>query len=120
MKKMTKSILACAVALALATVGTSQARANGWPVAAGVAGGLAAGTVIGVTIASATAPAYYAYPPAVYPAPVVVRAPAPAWYYPRPVIVAPPLPYVYPGFRAGYWWGPRYYGYRGYRGYRRL
>jgi len=121
MKTMTKSILAGAVALALATVGTSQAQAGGWAVAGGVMGGLAAGTVIGATIASASTPAYYAYPapaypvPAyyAYPAPVVVRAPVPAYCYTRPVVVAAPVPYVYPLVRAGYWWGPRYhYGYR--------
>jgi hypothetical protein len=123
MKTMTKSIMAGAVALALVTVGTSQAQARGWPVAGAVVGGLAAGTVIGTTIASASAPAYYGYPAysaPVYPAPIVVQAPAPAWYYPRPVVVAAPVPYYgYPAVRAGFWWGPRYhYGY-GYRGYRR-
>jgi hypothetical protein len=134
MKTLTKSLIAGAVALALVTVGTQQAQAGGWPIAAGVVGGLAAGTVIGATVASASAPAYYGYPAPVYPAPAYgyaapvypgpVVAPAPA-YYPRPVVVAAPYPYYYgyPGFRAGFGWGPGYrygYGYRGgYRGYRR-
>jgi hypothetical protein len=126
MKTMTKSILAGAVALALATVGTSQAQAGGWAVAGGVVGGLAAGTVIGATIASAYDPAYYGYPAPMYRAPAYYAYSAPAYpalapacYYPRPVVVAAPFPYVYPAVRAGYAWGPRYhYGY-GYRGYRR-
>jgi hypothetical protein len=126
MKTITKSMLAGAVALALVTVGTEQARA--WPVAPVVVGSVAAGAVIGATVASATAPAYYAYPgpvvaPPVYaapvcPAPVVVRAPVVC--YPPTVVVGAPFHYWYPGYRGGYAWGPRYhygYGYRG--GYRR-
>ena len=126
MKTMTKSIMAGALALALVTVGTPQAQAGGWPVAGAVVGGLAAGAVIGATVASAAAPAYYGYPAPAYPAPAYGYAapvyPAPVYYCPRPVVVAAPFPYVYPGVRTGYWWGPRYhygYGYRGYRGYRR-
>jgi hypothetical protein len=117
MKTVTKSIIACAVALAVATVGTSQAKAGPWAVAAGVTGGLAAGAVIGATVASAYHPDYYGYPGAVYPGPVV--AIAPAWCYPRPIVVAPPVPYVYPGFRVGYGWRPHYGYWGGYRGYRR-
>jgi hypothetical protein len=116
MKTMTKSILAGAIALALATAGTSKAQAGVWPVAGAAVGGLAVGTVIGATIANASAPAYYAYPAAAYPAPVVAQAPVPAYCYPGPVVVAARVPYVYPRVRAGFWWGPRYrYGYRGYR-----
>ncbi len=132
MKTLTKSIMAGAVALALVTVGTQQARAGGWPIAAGVVGGLAVGTVVGASIASASAPAYYGYPAPVYPAPgyayAATACPAPVVAvapvcYPRPVVVAAPFPYYgYPGVRAAYWGGPRYgyaygYGYRGYRGY---
>ena len=116
MKTMTKSILACAVALALVTVGTSQAKAGPWAVAAGVTAGVATGAVVGAAIASHSAPVYYGYPAPAYPGPVVV---APPVCYPRAVVVVPPLGFVGPGFRAGYW-GPRYaYGYRGFRGYRR-
>jgi len=120
MKTMTKSILAGAVALAMVTVGTPQAQAGGWAVAGGVMRGLAVGTVVGATIANASAPAYYAYPgPAYAYVGPAYPAPAPAYYCPPAVVVAAPFPYVYPGMRAGYWWGPRYrYGY-GYRGYRR-
>jgi hypothetical protein len=135
MKTLTKSIMTGAVAVALVTLGTQQAQAGGWPIAAGVVGGLAAGTIIGASIASASAPAYYGYTAPVYPAPGYAYAtpayPAPApvvavapAYYPR-VVVAAPYPYWYPGIRAGYAWGPRfgygyaYRGYGGYRGYRR-
>ncbi len=62
MKTITKSILAGAVALALVTVGTSQAQAGGWPIAAGVVGGLAVGTAVGAAVANSSAPAYYGYP----------------------------------------------------------
>ncbi|HUD47469.1 MAG TPA: hypothetical protein VMR33_11595 [Candidatus Baltobacteraceae bacterium] len=120
MKTITKSIIAGAVALALVTLGTSQAQAHGWPVAVGVAGGVTAGVVVGATIANAYAPAYYAYPAPAYPAPVVVQASAPVCYNPGPVVVGERYPYIYPAVRVGFGWGPRYhYGYRGYRGWRR-
>jgi|SRR5208282_3772992 len=132
MNAVSKITLSAGLALALATVGTMQARAGGWPVAAAVVGGIAAGTVIGATIAQATALPYAAYPAPVYapaygyapypayapyrayaPVPaasIVVRPPARAYYYPRPVYAAPYLygyPYGYPYARLGYGWGPR-------------
>jgi hypothetical protein len=120
MKTITKSILAGAVALALVTVGTSQAQAGGWPIAAGVVGGLAVGTAVGAAVANSSAPAYYGYPGPVYPG-YAYSAPVPVGYCPQPVVVAAPGPYFYPGFRAGFGWGRGYhygYGYRGYHGFR--
>lgn len=136
-----KTSVVAALALALATFGTSNARAGGWPIAAGVLGGLAVGTVVGATVASANAPAYvypaYPYPvyssyPAYrsYPAPVYgttapvgqpivqTMAPPPTVYVPQavpayyPRTVVYAAPCVYPCVRFG--WGYPRYAYRGY------
>jgi hypothetical protein len=115
MKRLVKISSVAALALALATCGTMQARAGGWAVAGGV---------------------YYSYPAPVYPAPtyyapapaagyapapvvsyapaagatVVAVAPAPAYYYaPRVVYTgAYPYGYGYPYVRVGFGWGPRH------------
>ena len=88
MKSFVKVSAVAALALAMTTLGAMQARAGGWPVAAGVVGGVAVGTAVGVTLANAAAPAYYGYPGPVYvgprycaPGPVVVAAPG--YYYGR-------------------------------------
>jgi hypothetical protein len=113
MKTLIKNSIVAALALAMATFGTSNARAwrCGWPIAAGVFGGLAVGTAIGATVANASAPACvypaYSYPvyrtyqtyPA-YPAPGYNTA-APAvqpvvqTVTPSPVYVQQPAPVYY-------------------------
>ena len=50
----------------LAATGVTKSKLD--VIVSGLASGLAAGTVIGATIASASAPAYYAYPPPAYAA----------------------------------------------------
>jgi hypothetical protein len=135
MKTFMKTSIVAALALAMATFGTSNARAGGWPIAAGVVGGLAVGTAIGVTVASANAPVYaypaYSYPvyppspapalavqpvqpvvQAVVPPPVYVPQPAPAYYYSSPVVYAASYPYGYPYVRFGWGWGhPQHFVY---------
>jgi hypothetical protein len=121
MKTMLKNTLVAGLALALTTFGTAQAHAAFVPVAPLVWGGVAAATVIGATVAQASAPAPYGYPPPAYygpapayryPAPYPVYAPvygrpfAPAYYYPRRAIYAP-YPFAYSFGRPGYGWGPR-------------
>jgi hypothetical protein len=107
MKTYAKISAAAAVILALAGAGVSNARAGGWPVAAGVVGGFAAGAIVGTTLANPVPPpVYYAYPPPVYAAPVYVPAPvvapaAPVYYCPAPVV----YPGYYPPVRLGVCWG---------------
>jgi hypothetical protein len=94
MKTFMKTSVVAALALAMVTFGTPNARAwgGGWPIAAGVFGGLAVGTVIGATVASASAPAYaypaYSYP--VYPAYPAYQTyqmyPAPAYNTATPAV----------------------------------
>jgi len=94
MKTLMKTSIIAALALAMVTFGTPNARAwgGGWPIAAGVVGGLAVGTAIGVAVANANAPAYaypaYSYP--AYPAYPAYRtyapAPAPAYYPATPIV----------------------------------
>ena len=115
MKTFLKTTCIAAVALAMATFGAAQARANGWVVAGGAVGGFAVGTAVGATIATGAHPVY-AYPPGHYaPAPVTVALAAPVYYGPR--VFAGPYPYYHPYLRYGYGWGPRHYGGRPY--YRR-
>ena len=84
-----KTSVVAALALAMATFGTSNAQAGGWPIAAGVLGGLAVGTAIGATVASANAPTYV-YPAYSYPVyssyPAYATYPAPAYRTVAPVI----------------------------------
>jgi len=127
MKQLMKTSVIAALALAMTTFGALQARAGGWAVAGGVLGGLAVGTAVGVTVANAAGPVCYPYPAPVYAAPryyapgpaVVAVAPAPAYYYGPRVAYAAPYPYPYPYYRAGFGWGPRWYGGRYYHHYRR-
>ena len=63
MKKLMKVPAVAAVVLTLATAGVSNARAGGWPVAAGVVGGFAVGAMVGRTVAYCPPPACYVYPP---------------------------------------------------------
>jgi hypothetical protein len=122
---MKKIILAVSM-LALVGAQCQTAKANAWPIAAGVLGGLAVGTAV----AASAQPVYYSAPPANYypptsyyaPAPAVSYAPAPA-YYPlaRPVVyssVYAPFPVFGLGFGFGHpGWGGYYRGYYGgYRG----
>lgn len=122
-----KKIILAATLLALGATQVPTARANGWPIAAGVFGGLVAGTVIADSIARP--PVYYApspapayYPPPTYsyypPAPVVTYPTGPAVVYaapaPRVVVAAPfypPAPVVTFGFGFGrtYWDGGYYH-----------
>jgi hypothetical protein len=114
MKKLLKIFAVSAVILSLTALGVSNARASGWPIAAGVASGVAAGAIVGTAVAAAAAqPVYYGYPAPVYTygAPAY---PAPAYaalgyYYPRV------YPYYYPWFRGGPYWGRSYHGYRPHR-----
>jgi hypothetical protein len=104
MKKLVKFTAVAAVLLTLATAGTANARAGGWPIAAGIAGGFAAGALVSRAVGPYPAPGYYACPPVVYaaayggPAPVVVAPPV-AYYAPRRVI----YPYVYGPTRLGFY-----------------
>ena len=143
MNTIVKTSMAVGLAATMATFGTSNARAGGWPIAAGVIGGLAVGTAIGATVASASAPPAYVYPAYPYPAytyaapapavqpvqPTVVQpvrpvaAPAPATVYVQPApVYTYPAPVVYAGpYACGYPYGYPCvrlgWGYRGYRGY---
>ncbi|HEV7925493.1 MAG TPA: hypothetical protein VGR14_09065 [Verrucomicrobiae bacterium] len=100
-----------AVALAMTTFGTLQARAGGWAIAGGVVGGLAVGTAIGASVA-ASGPVYYTAPAPVYAAPryyaPAAVAVGPAYCYGPRVAYGAPYPYYHPYFRAGYGWGPHY------------
>ena len=99
-----------AVALVIAAVsltspGTAYARhGNG----AGIALGILGGALAGAAIASATAPGYYAPPPAYYYpyAPQIYSAP-PAYYYtPAPAYYYAPAPTYY---APTPYYGPQYY-----------
>ena len=104
MKTLMKTSAVAVLAVAIATLGTSNARAwggGGWPIAAGVFGGLAVGTAIGATVASANAPTYvyptYSYP--VYPPAYSAYAtyPAPAYDTAAPTVqTAQPVQHVQP------------------------
>ena len=114
---MKKIILAAIMSLAFLGTQVQTAKANGWPIAAGVVGGLAVGTAIGV---AASHPVYYAPAPAYYPPPAYYApAPAPVYAQPPPTVV-----YAQPGYVAapvvtlGFGFGRPYWGdYRGYWGH---
>jgi hypothetical protein len=95
MKSFTKVTAVAALVLSLASVGVTNARAAGWPVAAGVAGGFVAGAVITRAVADCPAPGYYVYPQRVFVAPAC--APAPVVVAPAPICYAP-VPAVYPAY----------------------
>ncbi len=85
-----------AVALVIAAVsltspGTAYAKhGNG----AGIALGILGGALAGAAIASATAPGYYAAPPAYYyPYAPQIYSPPPAYYYAPPPTYYAPTPY---------------------------
>lgn len=85
MKTVMKTSIVGALALAMATLGTTNAQAWGaWPIAAAAVGGLAVGTTVGAAVASANAPTY-AYPDA-YPA--YPAAPAYSTTYPAGVPIS--------------------------------
>ena len=120
MKNYVKVSAVAAVILALTAAGVSEARAGGWPIAAGVVGGFAAGTIVGAAIAqSAPPPAYCVYPQPFYAAPVCapvpwVIQPAPVYYSPVPVV----YPCYYSPARLGAYFGRPYFG-RPYHYFRR-
>ncbi len=118
MKNLVKIFAVSTAILSLTTLGVDNARAGGWPIAAGVMSGVAAGAIVGTAIATAAAPPIYAYPPPAYGYGYAAPAYA-APGYAAPVVV-PPAPYYYPpvayrayypGVRFGWGWG-RPYGYR--------
>lgn len=124
MRTFLKSSIAGALALGMIALGTPNAHAGGWPIAAGVVGGLAVGTAIGATVAAANAAPVYAYPyPAyptypAYPAYSYATVPAPAYNYATPAVqsvqpvqqmVAPPTMYVQTPPPAPAYYGPAVY-----------
>jgi hypothetical protein len=124
-KNMKKIILAVTL-LAVAGSQVPSAKANGWPIAAGVLGGLAVGTAIGAATAprvyyapqqvyypsttsyayqpAPAAPAYqYQSAPAIGNAPTVADAPAVTYYQaaPAPVVYqSAPVVYSAPAYYA--------------------
>jgi hypothetical protein len=101
-RRIGRSLVVLAFAFSAGTLispGTAYAKhGDGAAIALGILGGALAGAAIG----SATAPGYYAAPPAYYypyAPPVYSVAPAPVYSYaPPPAVYYGPVPYYRPGY----------------------